>query len=95
MKKFSFLLISLCTVTGIALSVFAENNKPKACDLLLTSIECLTQGEAGKGDDNPPCRWKVIDCPGLFTGDYEACIVNGDGYGCACGSVSRDCNYKQ
>lgn len=45
---------------------------------------------------NPPetggsCKWKLIDCPGWGTGDYEACLDNGDGKPCICGSTTRDC----
>ena len=37
------------------------------------------------------CKWKATDCPGLGTGDYEACLTNGNGNECKCGSVSREC----
>ena len=85
MKKLSFLLVSLCSLSGVALAVYAECHKPEACDLPKTSIECLTQ------EENSKCKWKRIDCPGLFTGDYEACLTTGDGNSCSCGEVTRDC----
>lgn len=37
------------------------------------------------------CCYKQIDCPGWFNGNYEACLVNGDGNSCTCGVVSRSC----
>jgi hypothetical protein len=37
------------------------------------------------------CKWKLTDCPGWGSGDYEACLTNGDGNTCSCGSVSRNC----
>jgi len=37
------------------------------------------------------CKWKQIDCPGWFNGEYEACLTNGDGNVCTCGNVTRDC----
>ena len=86
MKKFSFLLISLCSISAAALAIYAENSKPEVSDLLQTSIECLTQSESTSG-----CKWKLTDCPKWFTGDYEACLSNGDGNPCSCGSVTRDC----
>lgn len=55
--------------------------------LYFDGIESLANPE-GQGAG---CKWKMIDCPGWGTGDYEACLVNGDGYPCSCGSVSRNC----
>lgn len=43
-------------------------------------------------EDEGECKWKIIDCPGLGTGDYEACLENGDGNVCKCGQVTRKCN---
>lgn len=36
------------------------------------------------------CKWKIISC-GPFSGNYEACLVSGDGNSCSCGAVTRGC----
>ena len=56
-------------------------------DLLLTDIEAV----ANDTETDRVCKWKMFDCPGWGTGDYEACLVNGDGFECPCGSISRNC----
>lgn len=70
---------------AIAITSTSWNNK-ELYSISLLSIEAIAQSESG---DN--CKWKLIDCPGLWTGDYEACLTNGDGNSCSCGSVSREC----
>ena len=86
MKTIVLTMALLCSISVAALSFYAERSKPKQSDALVSSIESLTQEES-----STKCKWKVIDCPKLFTGDYEVCVVNGDGYACTCGSVTRDC----
>jgi hypothetical protein len=56
-------------------------------DVSLANVEALAENEGSSGT----CKWKNIDCPGWGSGNYEACLVNGDGYSCTCGNVSRNC----
>lgn len=86
MKKLIFLSIVFCAVAASSLVVYTQNNMPKGHGVLSSTIECLTQDE-GSGE----CKWKIIDCPGWFTGDYEACLTSGDGHQCSCGQITRDC----
>jgi len=44
-----------------------------------------------EGSGNEDCKWKPIDCGGWGGGSYEACLVNGDGFQCTCGAVTREC----
>lgn len=82
LKKIVVLTFVLsCLVLGKATTSLDRN-----LDLSLLSIDALGSGESSSG-----CKWKVIDCPGLWTGDYEACLSNGDGNSCSCGSVTREC----
>lgn len=37
------------------------------------------------------CSWMRVDCPGIWTGEFEACLKGGDGKGCPCGEVTREC----
>lgn len=57
-------------------------------DLFLENIEALAENSESSGIS---CKWKVIDCPGWWTGDYEACLDNGDGNPCSCGLTTRNC----
>lgn len=57
-------------------------------EFTMEDVESLTRGESSSTSS---CKWKRIDCDGLFTGDYEACLVSGDGNTCSCGKVTRDC----
>ncbi len=63
-------------------------SQPNDSEFTADNLEALSNTEGANGS----CKWKIIDCPGLFTGDYEACLVNGDGYSCTCGQVTRECN---
>lgn len=89
MKRiFLGLIIGIVAIAAVATTVRSSQQElDVASNLLNTNLEALTQGESGSGD----CKWKLIDCPGWGTGDYEACLSNGDGYSCSCGSVTRDC----
>lgn len=83
-------LAALVVAVGVAFAgyniVQAQKTVSLLSDLRLINVEAMAQDESsGK------CKWKVIDCGGIGTGDYEACLSNGDGNGCTCGSVSRDC----
>lgn len=65
---------------------------PMAMIALATAFFFAPQEMQAKVDDPPAdCCWKQIDCPGWFTGDYEACLTNGDGNSCSCGGVTRTC----
>ena len=37
----------------------------------------------------PTCKWSQEDCPN--SPDREVCLVDGSGYTCECGSVTRPC----
>ena len=38
------------------------------------------------------CQWELVDCPGWFSGSFEACLKGGDGYSCSCGDRTRGCD---
>ena len=84
------LILKLTFIIGLALfalfNVFNARNIDRICDLTLCNVESYANPE-----DEKVCKWKVIDCPGIGTGDYEACLENGDGNNCSCGSVTREC----
>ena len=85
-----FVCLFAIVMLAIGVAVFNFNLNAQnggLSNMALANIEALANDENGSGD----CKWKVIDCPGLGTGDYEACLVNGDGYSCTCGTVTRDC----
>ncbi|MDR1980567.1 MAG: NVEALA domain-containing protein [Tannerellaceae bacterium] len=85
-------ILSITFVTTIAVTsawnIYQTNKEIPLSDLALANIEALANETAGGGSG---CKWKLIDCPGLWTGSYEACLVNGDGNSCSCGIVTRDC----
>jgi len=62
---------------------------------VLMFIAIVTINEDGIAETNAPgeeCKWLEVDCPGWFSGSYEACLVTGDGTVCTCGTVSRKCD---
>ena len=90
MKKKIFggiLAVAIAAVAAVNVNINNEAGDALSA-LSLANVEAVADGESGGG---PICYWKVIDCPGLGTGDYEACLSNGDGKECACGAVTRDC----
>ena len=84
-------ILKITLVIGLSLfafyNVYNTKNLDKICSLTLYNIE----SSADPGGEDIACKWKVIECPGLGTGDYEACLQNGDGNSCSCGIVTRDC----
>lgn len=85
------ILAALVVAAGVAFAGYnvmqSQSDKNLVSDLLMANVEALAADESGSH-----CKWKMIDCPGLGTGDYEACLSNGDGNSCSCGSVSRECS---
>ena len=75
--------VAIATVVGK--NTF-ESHAYEKSNLLMLNVEAISQTE-----DAGECKWKVIDCPGWFTGDYEACLTNGDANPCTCGQVTREC----
>lgn len=57
-------------------------------DIAFSNVEALARNESN--DNQNPCRWKTVSC-GFWSGSQEACLRDGDGNSCSCGSVSRDC----
>lgn len=77
----SFITISISIIS----TLFLQNKVNK---ILISDIESLAENESDKNE----CKWKVYDCPGWFTGDYESCVSNGDGNSCSCGEITRNCD---
>ena len=89
MKKRNLFILPCIAAVAIATFVAKktfETNAFKTNSLLMLNVEALSKTESAGG-----CKWKIIDCPGWFTGDYEACLENGDGNSCTCGQVTREC----
>lgn len=86
MGKFK-ILVFICVVFASGYNFYSAQQIDNLFDLSFANIESLATSEGGGLE----CKWKVQDCPDWGTGDYEACLVNGDGNSCACGSVTRDC----
>lgn len=85
----------MLTLCGAALLLAAGattwvsmNSNDDLPPLIWANVEALAQNESGGGG----CKWKRIDCKGLWTGDYEACLGSGDGNSCSCGEETRDCD---
>lgn len=61
---------------------------------ILFFIVILSVNFEGIAENRAPeegCKWKQLDCDGWLNGTYEACLENGDGNSCDCGSVTRNC----
>lgn len=85
MKK--ILLLSF-VVTALSFMIsFSVLNRDMS-KILIFDVESLARME-GEGK---VCKWQEIDCPGWWSGDYEACVTNGDGNSCSCGDVTRNCD---
>ena len=84
MKKILIVAVSLFVA---AFNLYLSTDTGNYNDYLLFNNEALARNEA-----DGECKWKVYDCNGLFTGDYEACLVIGDGRRCTCGEVTRECD---
>ncbi len=89
MKKKFFFKMSLIVVFAlfVGYNIYASQIDETSFELLLADVEAMADPSEGAGT----CKWKVIDCPGWGNGDYEACLTNGDGNVCTCGSVTREC----
>ena len=68
-------------ITGIsAYSTYKDYKVISENELLLENIEVLANGNESSGKKY---AWSGdIDCPGLFTGDYEVCEEDGPGEEC-------------
>jgi len=84
----------ICGIAVLAIAAVAAVNVTKSntrttalTDIQLANVEALASGE----NSSIKCKWKRIDCSGFGTGDYEACLDNGDGHSCTCGATTRDC----
>ena len=89
MKKKVFMMLPCIAAIAIAIIVGKKTFGSHAyvtSNLLMLNVEALSKTESAGG-----CKWKIIDCPQWFTGDYEACLENGDGNSCTCGQVTREC----
>lgn len=69
-----------------AFNLYLSTDTESLSDNMLLDVEALADNESSGG-----CKWKIIDCGGIFSDSYEACLVNGDGYSCSCGEITRDC----
>ena len=90
MKKKFFLMLPCIAAVAIATFVGKKtfaSNAYETNSLLMQNVEAL----AKPTETADVCKWKRIDCPWWFTGDYEACLKNGDGTLCTCGQVTREC----
>ena len=81
------MLLFVFVVTICGYNIYSGKKTNVQLDLLLVNMESMAHDESG----NFECRWKVYDCPGLNFDTYEACLTNGDGNLCPCGSVTREC----
>ena len=88
MKKKVFLMLPCIATMAIAsiLGIDVVCSQPGISELIADNLEALSKTESAGS-----CKWKIIDCPYWFTGDYEACLENGDGNSCTCGQVTREC----
>ncbi|MDR0603702.1 MAG: hypothetical protein LBG80_05285 [Bacteroidales bacterium] len=85
-KKIIWSGIAAVAIGGFAMFNVSLNSQNKLPVIFKANLEALSiEGNSGT------CKWKMIDCPGWGNGDYEACLVNGDGNSCSCGTVTRDC----
>jgi hypothetical protein len=83
MKKIFIVAVSLIA----AFNLYLSTDTSILDNSILFNVEALARSE-----ENGECKWKVYDCDKLFTGDYEACVVIGDGSLCTCGQVTRICD---
>jgi len=81
MKKLIIIfMISFCTAL-LTFGVLAQS----------TTEETITDATDDISSGNK-CKWKQVRCSGwLWSNTYEACLTNGDGNKCSCGSATRDC----
>lgn len=83
--------VAFIALTSIGFSSFLSYFTNQKCINILSeiNIESMAKDEVGAGGSD--CKWKHLDCPGLWTGDFEACVENGDGNSCRCGQTTRNC----
>jgi hypothetical protein len=87
MRKVGFLILATLGIAGITVvNVNLNSQNDSSAVIYSANMEALA-GEGGSGS----CKWRLTDCPGWGTGDYEACLDNGDGNSCTCGNTSRNC----
>jgi hypothetical protein len=86
-RKFIWCGIAAVAIGGFAAFNVSLNSQSSLSTIYMANVEALAGSEGGSG----ACKWKTIDCPGWGNGNYEACLINGDGYSCICGNVTRNC----
>jgi hypothetical protein len=87
-KMFLILCGSLVAIAVVATTVVGSRQEyATVSELLKTDVEALGRNENGGGG----CKWKILDCKGIGTGNYEACLETGDGNSCSCGATTRNC----
>jgi len=86
MKKKILGGIAVLVIVAVAVwNVNLSSQTKGMSNIMLANVEALA-GESSDGS----CKWKQVSC-GIFSGSYEACLTNGDGNTCSCGTVTRDC----
>lgn len=88
MKRKKLFVLPCIATMAIAsiLGIDVVCSQPGVSELTVDNLEALSQTESA-GE----CKWKIVDCDGWFSGNYEACLENGDGNSCTCGQVTREC----
>ncbi len=79
--------LAFLVLAGSIYNILCGQKSYREFDILLNDVESMARSE----NEQLVCKWLEIDCPGIGTGDYEACLVTGDGSVCTCGSVTRKC----
>ena len=87
MKK-KIYIFAFAFVVGLGgYNLYSAQQVDQYSDMFLTEVEAI----ANDTENGRVCKYKLYDCPGWGTGSDEACLENGDGHECTCGTVSRDC----
>ena len=91
MKKSIFGFVGIAAIAIALCTLFSVDSTQN--ELVKQNIAAManTPKETTIGGDNNICKWKIIDCPKVGTGNYEGCLQSGDGNVCTCGSVTRNC----
>lgn len=90
MRKKVFYAAFAVAILGLATwSYQSFDAKRKYNKLFYENVEALTEPEASGN-----FKWSTdIDCPGLFTGDYQVCEMNGPQSPCSTpGYKTCECN---
>lgn len=79
-KKKLKLVFASAFALMVGCSIYTKQQKIEMSDLAMANVEALASGESSE-----ICKWKRVKDD--YGNIYHACLSNGDGDKCSCGSI--------